>query len=82
MLQLEIVTPSQTSTHEAEEIRLHTPGGDLGIRRGHMDLVTVALPGEIGLLTKKGAVDHLTTAGGTVMVTHTLVRLLTASVTE
>ncbi|HSH31964.1 MAG TPA: ATP synthase F1 subunit epsilon [Candidatus Saccharimonadales bacterium] len=80
-LTFELVTPEGVKfTEEAYEVLLPTPGGQIGILPHHMPLVTLAVPGVIGIRRRAedpdSRIEHFATSGGFVEVDGQRLRLL------
>ncbi|MBW3538002.1 ATP synthase F1 subunit epsilon [Candidatus Parcubacteria bacterium] len=81
MLTFELVTPEGVKfTEEAYEVLLPTPNGQIGILPHHMPLVTLAVPGVIGIRRRAddpdSRIEHFATGGGFVEVDGKRLRLL------
>ena len=78
MLTLEIITPTQTLvTTEGDEITLPTEQGMIGVRAGHLPLVTPLKPGEVTVHHDgRKESEHYVVAGGFAEVLPTGVHVL------
>ncbi len=79
MLKVEIVTPERiVHTTSGEEVLLPTIEGTLGIRKGHMPLITLLSAGEI-VVKRDGREDLYAVQGGFVEILGNVVRVLADS---
>ncbi len=80
MLTIEIVTPEKIVHHlHGTEVILPTIDGQIGVRPGHIPLITVLKPGEIEVKHSSHAPSYYAVAGGFVEVLGNVVRILADS---
>jgi F-type H+-transporting ATPase subunit epsilon len=80
-MRLELVTLlGKKVDQEVYEVILPTSGGEIAVFPSHEPLVTIAVPGVIGVRYKKGdpdsEIDYFAISGGVVEVSQKLVRVL------
>ena len=80
MIKVEIVTPERlVHTVSGTEVLLPTTTGQIGVRRGHIPLITPLKAGQIIVKQEAGAEELYAVAGGFAEVTGTVVRVLADS---
>ena len=80
-MRLELVTLlGKKVDQEVYEVILPTSGGEIAVFPSHEPLVTIAVPGVIGVRYKKGdpdsEIDYFAISGGVVEISQKLVRVL------
>lgn len=62
-MNVEIITPTETILEEGEELILPTSSGILGIREGHVEVMTPFLTESVLLKQKDGVLAYIVSAG-------------------
>ena len=65
MLTLEIITPERSFPfEEGDEVLIPTTSGIIGVRQGHLPLITILQPGEISVRHDNGKADEFFAVSG------------------
>jgi F-type H+-transporting ATPase subunit epsilon len=77
MIKIEVVTPEKVvHQSDGEEVIIPTVSGQIGVRQGHVPLITLLQAGQIVVKRKDGSEEVLAVNGGFVEVSENIVRIL------